>query len=163
MTAEAYQVLAVPDFKEAVIECLAGEWGLSDASVLYSTEDTVPVGRYVALGSVTEGLWEGDENVKMRADSSLLRYDLAYSWSFHCYSGHGLRSPQLADRSVYELVEAILTVFVRGDTRGKTRLTSYASVVQDVFYGGSSVAAEWSAEDDHMEVVVDLTAVTRRR
>ena len=111
------------------------------------------------MGSVTTRY----NSARMRAASSLLRYDLVYMVDIECYSGPQLRSPQIAEQVAYGLLDEVLTPLVRGDANGRTRLAETLPSVAEVQPSTDNRMVSWDDNDDR-EVVVGLTVeITIRR
>lgn len=148
---------SVPDVKEAIVTLLDRTLP-SDVRVLYAYPQDAK-GRKVILGSVTTRY----NSARMRAASSLLRYDLVYMVDIECYSGPQLRSPQIAEQVAYGLLDEVLTPLVRGDANGRTRLAETLPSVAEVQPSTDNRMVSWDDNDDR-EVVVGLTVeITIRR
>ena len=127
----------VPQVKTAIVELL-GETLPADVAVLYSQEEAE--GRKVIVGDASTTYNMG----RMRADSSLLRYDLTYSIDLECYSGPNLETPQIAEAQAYGLLDLVLTPLVRGDATGRSLLADRIPAIIDVVPSTDSSMMSWN-------------------
>ena len=146
---------SIPEVKEALV-ALLGETLPSDVVVGYSYKEGK--GRKVVIGDVTTTY----NTARMRADSSLLRYDLMYAVTIECYSGQYLRAPQTAEGNAYGLLDLVLTPLVRGDATGRTRLAERLPSVIEVVPSTDTRVMSWEDAEDN-EVVLALTINIRTR
>ena len=140
----------VPQVKTAIVELL-GETLPDDVRVLYSYPQDAE-GRKVIVGNSTTNY----NTARMRADSSLFRYDLTYSVDVECYSGPNLRDPQTAEAQAYGLLDLVLTPLVRGDATGRSLLADRLPAIISVVPSSDNRMVSWDDNDDR-EVVVGLT------
>ena len=148
--------LSLTAVKQAIVDLL-GDTLPSDVSVLNAMPADVR-GRAVIVGDCSTTY----NTARLRADPTLLRYDLQYSVQLQCCSGPNLRDPQTADASAYGLMDLVLTPLVRGDSTGRTRLAVALPSVIDVVPVGDNMLQSWDATDGH-DVIVGLTIEVRTR
>ena len=146
----------LPEVKTAIVELL-GSTLPDDVRVLYAYPKDAK-GRKVIIGSATTTY----NTARMRAASSLLRYDLTYSVDVECYSGPNLRDPQTAEAQAYGLLDAVLTPLVRGDATGRSLLADRLPSIVEVVPSTDSRTTAWDDNEDR-EVVVGLTLNIRTR
>lgn len=156
----------IPSFKLALLETYRTHSSLSDderPDLLYAAPDDAR-GRFVRLGGVTEDVIP--DGWQMRREASLLRYPMERSWDWICSSGE-TGDPWMADLSVYELVEDLLSVFVRGDDDGQSYLCQFVPSVEVVNYVSSAPTMNWIDQDQNLPrgttmITLSLTATIRR-
>ena len=141
---------SIPQVKEAIVAVL-GEHLPSDIRVLYAYPKEGK-GRKVIVGDASTAY----NTMRMRADSSLLRYDLTYSVSLECYSGPFIRSAQQAEAQAYGVLDEVLTPLVRGDATGRSLLAGRLPSIIEVVPSADTRIMSWEQAEDN-EVVVGLT------
>ena len=151
-------MLQVPDIKQAIVALLS-EHLPSDVRVLYAPPADVK-GRYCVLSdAVTDA-----EPAFVRADATLLRYDLTYRVDVECHSGPDIRTPLLAEQQAYLLADEVLTILVRGNATGNSLLAVRLPEVSQVEWEGDHVLTTWAMTDNHdVAVAVKLAIGVRRR
>lgn len=156
----------VPAFKVALLDTYRTHTTLGEderPDLLYAPPLDVK-GRFVQLGMVNEDVSPDDG--QMRREPSLLRYTLDRTWDWICCSGE-TRDPWMADLSAYELVEDLLSVFVRGDENGQSYLTRFVPSVEMVEYSSAHPSRGWADDSDDLPrgmtmVTLSMTATMRR-
>ena len=102
-------------------------------------------------------------SVRMRADSSLLRYDLVYHVQLEIVAGLRFRTQRDEEAAAYGLMDRVLTPLVRGDSIGRTLLAERLPRVEQVRPESDSWAV---APDDNrdpqygvltLQIAVELT------
>ena len=148
----------IPEVKTAIVELL-GETlpqGPEGVAVLYSQEEAE--GRKVIVGDASTVY----NTARMRADSTLLRYDLTYSVDIVCHSGPNLETPQIAETQAYELLDLVLTPLVRGDATGRSLLADRLPSIVEVVPSTDSRMVSWD-DNANREVVLGLTLNIKTR
>ena len=148
---------SIPQVKEAIVQVLGANLP-NDVRVLYSYPSEGK-GRKVIVGDTATTY----TTARMRADSTLLRYDLTYSVNIECYSGPNQRSPQTAEAQAYGLLDEVLTPLVRGDATGRSLLAAQLPSIIEVVPSTDSPMVAWdTAKDGEMVVGLTLNIKTRR-
>ena len=99
----------------------------------------------------------------LRADATLLGYEITYIVDIHINSGQHHRTQQAAEETIYRLLDRVLTVLVRGDDTGATLLRTKlpnvshcepASDTMSVVYGGEGGDAQYG--EATLNLVIEL-------
>ena len=101
----------------------------------------------------------------LRADASLLAYEITYIVDIHINSGQHLLTQQNAEEAIYGLLDRVLTVLVRGDSAGATLLREKVPNVSHCEPTGDSMSVVYgggTGESQYGEVTLNLAIEVNR-
>ena len=153
--------------KQAIVELLferlnpAGTAATERVDVFYGRLAADTTQPHIIVGEADTAY----EPETLRADATLLSYEITYIVDIHINSGQHYLTQRDAEEGIYGLLDRVLTILVRGDSAGATLLREKVPNVSHCEPTGDSMGVVYgggTGESQYGEVTLNLAIEVNR-